>query len=1452
MARTVPGSGAVIEPIFDEVFGVRAIKVTNGGSGYDPADPPRLTITGCGTPEREALLYPIIDADSGRIIHVRVLDRGRGYDPLRLQIVPTSETPNVVNSFDVNRIWQNHPNSATVGTFQNVTDRLRIVSDNHPKPSQYILAERQPGGSDTIVDRTFDQVFIYRGGKDVPNPSARSEQNDKVTGILSNGTLLHTPEWGADGNAPVGFSIDSVKYDYVKSANEYDAVIENGVYYHQSKNVINEFARANGVFDWGGLKQFTWNVKVELDNILISVSNVDETLGSVEVGRLVDEIGGNAAGEVAKIVRNEQNQITKLYIRGVTNTFSDEDVLLGSNGFKVTISDDPIVFTNGIFYIDFGEEAEEFGSFVPGQYYLAPENIQVQRNYLIRWNQSDASNQQGGGHQMQFSTTADGALNGGSLYYNSTGSSAAPSTDYENEYQPLFVMNADENNRIYYHCKNHRYMSGYEGNEGYMVLSSEVEDEDLVNNYYAENYYQSDQNDPNTIDKSRHVDGHSKILGMSFDGYPIYGPYGYTTNRTVGRMVSSYRLRTTNELSGGREEVVTASTVTYAVTVSAGKFLFDASSVEFLELLRGKTYIFNQDDSTNDNNALLISSTDDGWHGADPSIIGNVENLYSGQGISYYLNGSEVTYANYISGFAAASQREIRFEVPVDAPRLLYIFGYSTADLGIRIVQQGYKLGDLTQDYISDYDVPFWSYLQSYATTQKVQTSAGQVYRATTSISPPLNDDGVPDENDPGPIHTGQTTVDGWEHIGFVGTLDTHNGKFGVTPEYPNGTYAYFMTETSTGEPQYPYAIGPKYYGVPLFEGDAVPEIASDFPTETAGDIVLNDSGQVAYVKMTRTGDNYFGTAKAYILGGQGSGATGTPTVQTVTGLSLLNEGRSYATPPTLIFEGGGGEGAQGAAEIDTLGKVSSISVVDSGEFYQEPPYILITGGGGIGAKATAEISQGEITAINVTEPGEGYTSPPNIIFTKLVNLKRKTRARQAFNSTTNYITGLLKNVEPDDTEIYVQSTDAFPGSGEIILNDETIAYTGRSRNRFTGLSRGVNFNYDQRVILDPNQVDQSGTSLYDFNVGDRVIRNVENKNNKVAKVYDWNPLTRELLVTFEVDELAFIDAGIASTEDAIVQFDAGVANSTGSSALPHVIEVAVGETIVTLTDPISTLQDRKFQDNIGDVDSDGNPIGDGIPDLFNTGTTYDNQINLDGGIYNSLYGIEETQGGQNTTLFAVGDNIGDASIPQLSATVVEAGGLSEGVDHTALVYLQLDANVSNGQNFSLNEVVTGSVSGITGTVVAWDAATSLLTLSSITPYNTGNVNIGVGGLLYEFSYNSTIVDFIIQDAGTNYSAVPTISIENTGDIQATGTAVMTTAGDQISSITITNGGYGIAQTVDGTYNLHPTVTVTNAVGDTTGSGAVIQAVLGGENAVGNGGASYRIKGVSYSSSIRS
>ncbi|MEI7487910.1 MAG: YHYH protein, partial [Chryseobacterium sp.] len=56
------------------------------------------------------------------------------------------------------------------------------------------------------------------------------------------------------------------------------------------------------------------------------------------------------------------------------------------------------------------------------------------------------------------------------------------------------------------------------------------------NSYYSETNYNGDY--------FRNTDGHSKILGICFDGYPIYGPYAYTNSSdstsTVILMQSSY------------------------------------------------------------------------------------------------------------------------------------------------------------------------------------------------------------------------------------------------------------------------------------------------------------------------------------------------------------------------------------------------------------------------------------------------------------------------------------------------------------------------------------------------------------------------------------------------------------------------------------------------------------------------------------------------------------------------------------------------------------------------------------------------------------------------------------------------------------------------------------------------------------------------------------------------
>jgi hypothetical protein len=614
-----------------------------------------------------------------------------------------------------------------------------------------------------------------------------------------------------------------------------------------------------------------------------------------------------------------------------------------------------------------------------------------------------------------------------------------------------------------------------------------------------------------------------------------------------------------------------------------------------------------------------------------------------------------------------------------------------------------------------------------------------------------------------------------------------------------------------------------------------IPEDGEE-PDEADAKVFLRDDGSLDYIQVTKNGDGYFYDVNAQVLGGGGTNADIRAITKTVTGLSLLNSGRGYETPPFLSITGGGGSGASGGAEVDIKGVVSSsVSISNEGQFYLEAPYLLFVGGGGLGAKGKVTVDQGKIVDIQVTDPGSGYTSPPSIVFTRKVKLKRIARNRQSYNLKLYNLTGITTNIGRADTSIYVSNTAPYPGSGIILLEKEIIRYTGKDANRFTGCTRGLNFRYDQRVVLDAIQNDpDTGVSTYNFNIGDRVIRTQESSSSKIAVVYDWDPVTRELFVIFQVDELAFIDGG-SPGEKSPISFDAGVADSSSTFELPHIVIDSEGSVIYRLTEPLSVLQDSAFED-IAELDGAGN----GFPDLINTGTSYENQINLDGGDAATLYGIEETVGGQNTTLFVAGDQIKDSSVPLKTATITDASLLDEGVDHKAIIEIKMDTSNPSFYNsipFVVGETVTGVESLIQATVVSWNPNTSTLVVKDTVPYDTGNPNIG---LLYEFSQNSSVVEIRIMNPGQAYTAPPTINI---GSSIVTASAVSGLTSDQVTSITVGVGGYG--------YTTAPSVTFVNNPSDTTGFGAVGQAILGGEKITGQNGASWRVGTINYLTIVR-
>ena len=458
------------------------------------------------------------------------------------------------------------------------------------------------------------------------------------------------------------------------------------------------------------------------------------------------------------------------------------------------------------------------------------------------------------------------------------------------------------------------------------------------------------------------------------------------------------------------------------------------------------------------------------------------------------------------------------------------------------------------------------------------------------------------------------------------------------------------------------------------------------------GNVYLKGDGGIDFIQMTGFGDNYFDSS-AVIEGGGGSGAELVPITGLLTGLSIQQQGRNYTEEDVnIIISGGGGQGATGVASVNQFGEVSSISLTNAGEFFETPPLIQIIGGGGSGASAAAFIDLGVITNIDLISGGGGYQGTPSIIFTRDTDLIRTARNRQSLNSVLYNLSGILTNVDSNDTTIHIETTDPYPGSGKFLVGREVIRYTGKTATSFTGCDRGVNFRFDQKVTLDSLQDDaDTGITQYDFSVTDKVRRVVESSNNRVAIVYDWDPVQRALYLTFQVDELAFIDGGRSNEKSQIIAFVGGTSGSSGTGVAPHVLIEQEGVDIVAFTNPLSLILNRKFED-----DDELNGVGDGIIDLVNTSTEYENQINLDGGIASSKYGIEETLGGQNTTLFQVGDQIYDGNATPLTATIQAAGELGDGDTHTSTATIIITYNTTT--LFNIGEVVEGLTSGLTAT----------------------------------------------------------------------------------------------------------------------------------------------------------
>jgi hypothetical protein len=90
------------------------------------------------------------------------------------------------------------------------------------------------------------------------------------------------------------------------------------------------------------------------------------------------------------------------------------------------------------------------------------------------------------------------------------------------------------------------------------------------------------------------------------------------------------------------------------------------------------------------------------------------------------------------------------------------------------------------------------------------------------------------------------TFSEDYEYASGAGDLDEHNGRWTKTPEYPQGTYAYFLST-------YPYLVGPTYFG--RIEPEKTSDPAQNIPIDFAvpGPLV---AGRPATLRLTIRDDS--------------------------------------------------------------------------------------------------------------------------------------------------------------------------------------------------------------------------------------------------------------------------------------------------------------------------------------------------------------------------------------------------------------------------------------------------------------------------------------------------------------------------------------------------------------------------------------------------------------------
>ena len=153
------------------------------------------------------------------------------------------------------------------------------------------------------------------------------------------------------------------------------------------------------------------------------------------------------------------------------------------------------------------------------------------------------------------------------------------------------------------------------------------------------------------------------------------------------------------------------------------------------------------------------------------------------------------------------------------------------------------------------------------------------------------------------------TFVNDYTYTHKSGTLDENNGRFCITPEFPQGTYAYFITIDSNQTPQYPYILGENFYSLP---------VDSNYNSNINQNDIPKKAKRFYQAGMPRNGDGFLAQIEEVKQGN-------------VESVRVIDSSTNFSINSQVYFDNTGTQGSEAEAIISSV-KGKTVSYLQSKE----------------------------------------------------------------------------------------------------------------------------------------------------------------------------------------------------------------------------------------------------------------------------------------------------------------------------------------------------------------------------------------------------------------------------------------------------------------------------------------------------------------------------------------